>query len=473
MLMGERLTAPSIILRLGWLGLAGQDAHNRDGRPAVEVIEELGNDLVLRRATVADTEALVAFNAGIHRKPDEDTSTFIASWTRDLMSGHHPTCGPGDFTVVEATRSGEIVSSLSLISQTWTYGGIPFGVGRVELVGTHPDYRRQGLVRRQMAVVHRWSADCGHLVQAVTGIPHYYRQFGYEMVLDLGGGRAGYRSQIPDLAAGTTEPYRVRPATSDDLPFIATLDEGARRRALVAAVRDATIWRFDLESRHGESRLAVQVVERPDGQPVGYVVHGGELWGTGLVVRALELAAGVSWIAVTPTVLRYLKATAEIYQAQAGARTWESFSFALGVEHPVYRAISDRLPWTRRPYAYYLRLPSLPMFLRRIAPVLEERLAASIAPGHSGELRIGFYRDGLRLVLDQGRLAAMEVWDPGGNWEAAPAFPGLTFLQLLFGYRSLAELEYAFADCRVEDNEARVLLDALFPRQHSHVWPID
>jgi hypothetical protein len=191
----------------------------------VEVIEDLGDGLVLRRATVADTEALVAFNATIHRQPDEDTSAFIANWTRDLMSGNHPTCGPADFTVVEDTRSGEIVSSLNLISQTWSYGGIAFGVGRVELVGTRPDYRRRGLVRCQMEVVHRWSAERGHLVQAITGIPHYYRQFGYEMVLELGGGRTGFRVQVPELPAETTEPFRVRPAAPGDLPFIAALDE--------------------------------------------------------------------------------------------------------------------------------------------------------------------------------------------------------------------------------------------------------
>ena len=37
--------------------------------------------------------------------------------------------------------------------QTWTYGGVPFEVGRPELVATHPDYRRRGLVRAQFEAV--------------------------------------------------------------------------------------------------------------------------------------------------------------------------------------------------------------------------------------------------------------------------------------------------------------------------------
>jgi hypothetical protein len=67
----------------------------------------------------------------------------------------------------------------------------------------------------------------------------------------------------------------------------------------------------------------------------------------------------------------------------------------------------------------------------------------------------------------------VERWAPGEDGTSAPAFPGLTFLQLLFGYRSLAELDYAFADCVVTGEVGRVLLDALFPKQASNVWPVD
>jgi predicted acetyltransferase len=81
---------------------------------------------------------------------------------------------------------------MCLIPQTWTYAGVPFGVGRPEAVGTDPDYRRRGLIRMQFEVLHGKSAAMGHLVQGITGIPWYYRQFGYEYALDLDGGRIPY-----------------------------------------------------------------------------------------------------------------------------------------------------------------------------------------------------------------------------------------------------------------------------------------
>ena len=51
-------------------------------------------------------------------------------------------------------------------------------------------------------------------------------------------------------------------------------------------------------------------------------------------------------------------------------------------------------------------------------------------------------------------------------------FPDRTFLQLLFGYRSLEELETTFPDCVVRTSEARALLTALFPKLPSDVWPV-
>ena len=93
--------------------------------------------------------------------------------------------------------------------------------------------------------------------------------------------------------------------------------------------------------------------------------------------------------------------------------------------------------------------------------------------GYTGELKIDFYRGGLRLVFEQGRLTdaadfRAEGWDP----EHQAGFPPLVFLQLLFGRRSLAELRYAFPDVWA-DQIGRPLLEALFPARPSWVLPLD
>ena len=457
---------------------------HRNSLRELAILRDLGDGLILRQATAADTEALAAFNADVLRDPgDVEPNEPVAAWTRDTMSGEHPTVQVGDFTVVEDTRNSAIVSSLCLISQTWSYGGIPFGVGRPEAVATHPAYRRRGLVRAQFEVAHAWSAARGHKMQAVTGIPWFYRQFGYEMALTLGGGWRGHTSYIPKLRDGETEPYRVRPAVEADLAFIAQVYDEAMRRFLVACVRDKRLWQYELNGRSekNDDRVELRVVEAMDGEQVGFLAHLPKLWGPHLATTFYELKPGISWLAVTPSVLRYLQATGEQYAAQHH-RTFEGVWFLLGTEHPVYQVARDRLPEVCQPYTWYVRVPDVVGFLRRVAPLLERRLAESVLAGHTGVLKLNFYRDGLRMIFEHGRLKMVEAWEPAPAREpwvpafagegTAAQFPGLTFLQLLFGYRTLEELDHAFPDCWAETDEARTLLQVLFPKQPSLIWPV-
>ena len=105
--------------------------------------------------------------------------------------------------------------------------------------------------------------------------------------------------------------------------------------------------------------------------------------------------------------------------------------------------------------------------------MLEQRLASSPLAGHTGELRLDFYRSGLRLAFEQGRLTTAEEWRPP-IWDAKVegGFPPLVFLQLLFGRRSLDDLRYVFPDVWATD-EAEPLLRALFPPHYSYVMELN
>ncbi len=230
----------------------------------------------MRQATPADADPLVAFHGEVHRAPEtEGPDEGIVASTRDMLSGRHPTVRAGDFSLVEDVHTGAIVSSMCLIAQTWTFGDVEIGVGRPELVGTHPNYRRRGLVRAQFETVHQRSAGRGESLQAITGIPWYYRQFGYEMALNLGGGRLGYGCQVPKLQDGETEPYHVRMATRSDLPFIAEAYERGCQRSLVSCVRDEALWQYELTGRSEKSdgRRVLCIVETLAGKRVGFLVH--------------------------------------------------------------------------------------------------------------------------------------------------------------------------------------------------------
>jgi len=438
-----------------------------------KILKDFGNGLIMRCSTEEDAGRLADFNGRIHGEDSYDSAA-VAAWTRDLLVKPHPTFQKGDYVIVEDTNTGEIVSSMNTISQTWAYEGIPFPVGRPELVGTDPKYRNRGLVRAQFDAVHEISRQRGELIQVITGIPYFYRQFGYEMALELGGGRAGFEPNVARLDEGKEEPYCLRLAVEEDIPFLLQMMERERARSMVSAIWDAELLRHELleKSRENVNRVELRVIEDREHRPVGYLAHPWFTWwgsSVSLVAVRYELAENVSYMAVTPSVIRYLWSAGEQYAVER-QRKLNGFGFWLGSEHPAYQVARSRLPFERKPYAFYVRVADLPGFLRRIAPALETRLKQSPMAGYSGELKLSFYRDGLRMLFEQGILTTCERWDQREGKEAG-AFPGLTFLQLVFGYRRLEEIRYAFVDCWAEDEPA-VLLDILFPKKYSYVWAV-
>lgn len=434
--------------------------------------QTLDNGLVLRLATPADIEPLAEFNTELHLEEGEPPD-FLREWTRALMSGRHPTMSAADFIVVEDPGADhKIVSATCLIPQVWAYEDIPFTVGRPELVGTDPAYRYRGLARIVMHRIHELSAAYGHQVQAITGIPWFYRQFGYEYALDLGGGRTLHLDDVPVLKAAEREPYVLRPATEADIPSLLRLYRRCGADKLVTAPFDETRWRYELTVRDYFNRTWCLVDDRE--RVVGAYTASAEPVRSKMVLWGVIVDEGISIRAVLPGISRALKAHGEACLARQNGdqapRKLAGLRFALGADHPAYEAFGDRLGPLQPPYGWYMRVPDLPGFIRHITPVLERRLARSVMSGFSGELDLTFYKDGLRLAWEQGRLVLAEAWhDPQpGRGEAGAGFPPLVFLQLLFGYRSLAELRYAFPDCWANP-ESTLLLNALFPKKPSWV----
>lgn len=436
---------------------------------------DLGDGLVLRWAQPEDAEAVAQFNLGIHSDP-ADPEIGLYHWTLDLFRGDHPTTKASDFTVVVDNKNGgRIVSSLNLISQTWTYDGIPFGVGRPELVGTLPEYRRHGLVRRQMEIVHALSADRGELAMAITGIPWYYRQFGYEMTLNLGGQRDFYWARKGNSGKADDEPYRVRAATAEDIPVLMELYRAHVGQSVVVRARSEANWYYEMITAHPEafSSLQAHMIETLDGRVVAYATW--RPWNTLIGVREFGVLPGHSWRSVGRFVTRHLEQEARILnQSRPHEKQLTGIGFNLGEVHPLYNALDPELERASRPYAWYVRVPDLPAFLRHIAPVLESRLSGSVMAGYSGTIKINLYRRRFTLVWADGRLVEVgEGYDYDNLEDGDALFPELTFLQLLFCYRSIDELTLSYTDLYTQNNDALVLLRALFPRRSSRPIPME
>lgn len=448
---------------------------------------ELGDGLICRWSTAADTEKIGELMAKVYRdNAAEALSPRARDRARQLMCGSHPFMTPDDYAIIEDTSKpgNPVIAGTCLWRHQWSYAGIPFGVGRPEFVLTDPDYRNRGLVRKLFELVHTRSAEEGHLLQAITGIAHFYRQFGYEYVLDLEGQRTAYCSLIPEKKGDEPEPYHLRPARPDDIPTMQELYNQGRANSLIWHEAPAGYWPYyvgqwadpnfvyDVENSAVSMRYFMIIDQK--GEICGQITTATKRWSKALSVYEVSTAPQINLHQATPTVLRLLRDLGkEIPGSESDTPPCSEINFNLGRTHPFYATMGDTIaPRSEPPYAWYVRIPDIPAFIRHIAPVLEERLARSSLVGHSGELKLDFYRGGLLFQFKAGKFGEITPWRaPVYGDHADAGCPPLVFLQLLLSYRSLDELKTFFPDVWAKE-EAALLLNTLFPKLVSKVDPL-
>ena len=451
-------------------------------------VGDLGGGLIRRWSTRADQAGIANLLGRVFRDgPDDPPNLRSVDVARILLHGDFPYMGPGDFAVVEDTSrpDSRIVACTCLWRLRWRYGGIPLEVGQPEMVATDAVYRKRGLARALFEMVEARSRAEGQLVLAITGIRYFYRKFGYEYALDLEGGRQVPVAAIPEQPKGDSKAYSLRLATLDDIPEMMRLYDLPSGASFVWHEATEAFWRHHVASwdepfvrEVGPTGTALygrlHMLLDQGGQVVGYTSLAAKRWASDLVVFALQFDAGTNWQAAAPGLLQTLCAHGQ--QVPAIKETTKPFNaiyFNLGRSHPIFDVLRNTVPMREEPpYAWYVRVPDIPAFLRYIAPVLEARLAGSIMPAYTGEVNIDFYRDGLRLQFVEGKLVLTEPWQAPlyGN-DANAGFPPFVFLQLLFGYRSLDELREFLPDVWASP-DAAILLNSLFPKLGSVVHPL-
>ncbi|HEX8994989.1 MAG TPA: GNAT family N-acetyltransferase [Ktedonobacterales bacterium] len=438
---------------------------------------DLGDGLTLRWSTSADADRLARFYGQVFREREQDPPNLRAmAWTRDMISGRHPLIGPDGFALVEHTATGEVVAATCLLSEAWEVDGVRLPVGRPEIVGSLPDYRRRGLVREVMRLIHARSHALGHVAEVITGIAWYYRQFGYEYTVEFERGARIAAADIPAVKEGEPEPITLRPATESDIPVIARLYDEERASALVSTPIDERYWRWAVveSDPHGDSFLRVFMVDDAGGEAIGYVMTGMSVWRGGLSIFGLWLRPG-AWLGVFPALLRGVSRIGEAttVSPSGGATPFRALRFYLPQGHPALvtlPTVMNAEPLDEA-YAWYVRVSDLPALLRLLAPALERRLAASPFAGYTGDLALDFYRGGVRMTWREGKLAEVADWVKPVWGEGNAGFPPGVFLQLLFGYRDIGELHHVFPDVWAE-GAAKALLPTLFPRRESWALPL-
>ncbi|KAG0366945.1 hypothetical protein BGZ54_004662 [Gamsiella multidivaricata] len=520
-------------------------------------IISIGNGLIMRWSTKADTDNVINLwmRMPLGDPLPEDSvpgpNEFMKAGARRLLSGKNAAMSEYDYALVEDTRCPEeknpIIACVSLHRYVAYYGSVDIHIGKPELIATNPEYRSQGFVRRLlMEMVHPESEARGDVLQFIGGIENFYRQFGYEYALYMTpAGLIESPDVVPALAKGNAEPYILRMATEEDLPFLNRLGVPGmlHLNAQVGIHYTPEYWRWtvhdayqDKRSRFDTDRDTRIIVEAASGKAVGFTVVSRVFMGPQLELMALEDDA--TYLDVYEPVLRQLfvhakerqdladrereafmkksqppKEPATTTTLQTTATTVDAttnttastekpestpfqFYFALHERHPVTILLGTKIKYEPKNvpgWSFYTRIPSYPIFIKKVAPELEKRLAKSALAGFTGRLRLDFFRyvegcsgKGLEIFFEKGRITDATEWvkpSPEKQFEEKLAwkkegkkpvihfatFPPLTFSLLLMGKQSLKNLEWAYGDVSLKDDSTRLLLNILFPKTHHHI----
>jgi hypothetical protein len=117
-------------------------------------------------------------------------------------------------------------------------------------------------------------------------------------------------------------------------------------------------------------------------------------------------------------------------------------------------------------YSWQIHVVDFADLLRAIAPVLEDRLAASPFAGMTRDVQIAFFRDSVRLHFVDGKITEVAA---GGPAEGAINFPPLTIIPLIFGQRTIADLRAAYPDVNA-GGIWRLLMETLFPQTPAFLY---
>ena len=430
----------------------------------------LPDGAILRWATTADAQAYATLAEASFVLPQLQLSNpNVGPYARDMASGNHPLCRPSDIAVVCAP-DGAMLAAAALLTQPLQYGEIDLAVGRPELVCSSPHVRQRGYVREIMNLLHHKSHARGDVMQAITGIPNYYHQFGYVWSVDYNAFRTIQLSAITDA---TEDPLMVRKARVDEYAtFVALYDnERKQRTTLLSTPYTAAYFQHALETSCSREQHVPHFICRQTGEIIGFVTmltYGDEDGGVCIT--------GIGY-APTSSPHHYFLHTLSALKA---------YALSLHKAHPLFPEITklyiqvDAQPaWEalfttfslltnyESPYTWYLRVPDFVPLLWQIRGILEQRLAASAFRGYTGSLILWFYGHGLEMTWHQGTLHQIKPWTAPAYGEPFHAtYPPGIFAQQLFGWRSFRELHTWRKDVWAQA-QSIPMLDALFPTQSS------
>jgi hypothetical protein len=293
-------------------------------------------------------------------------------------------------------------------------------------------------------------------------------------------------SSVPLLENGSVERLKHRRATSDDIPAILEFDK-AQSHGCVVHIPLSEVWiksqiedmqQQDTDKAHVVGKYTL-VFEDESDNVVGFCVVSGfenEKDSTFIGIFQIGFASHIDIPTVQFSAMRNVIAFVKSEVDEERFQQFTSLGWHISRWHPVVEAIPSQLRiFTKLPFeerSYYYRVPDLSAFIKHILPALNSRLKSSLNhKNFTGSVKVSMYTPrypGFELQIENGTIVNTLPYVKRDQWDdpTVAYFPPVVFLQVLFGRKSIAELEDIFPDIEMEESIGK-LLNVIFPKKIS------
>jgi predicted acetyltransferase len=398
-----------------------------------------------------------------HLENDEDVKHYLELireiWREDAAANdvaqrlidHHPKMNLSNFYVIK--DRGRMVSTLNLIPVKWSIGGIVLNVAEMGHVGTLPEYRGKGLIKRLIEEFHKDVERQQYDLAVIEGIPYFYRQFGYEYAIPL---LEETRIRLNQILEWKSK-IKIRPFAEKDVLEAKVLLEKSQNKFYVHSVRDETIWKVQQKTgiaSDPESYQCYAVEEQ--GKMVAYFRLNKIPKETELVITEVTEVDQLE----AQAVLSFLKNYGDQHNL-------ETLSANISHEEPFAEHLASLGGLKRVPtYAWQIRITNYVKIFQKLKPLFERRLATSMYNRLTETLNFNFRVFTVQVVVKDGKIKDIQNIDRG---ERGPiGLNPLAFVQLMVGYKNRQELEETVPDVRIAVSH-RHLIDVLFPKMPSYI----
>ncbi len=360
----------------------------------------------------------------------------------------------GDSCAVAVVAAGEEVARLEILDRQMRLGVGWVRIAAIAGVKTKPRHRGQGYARELMQATVGYMGESGYAISILFGIPDFYHRFGYAPVMP-GKSLVRIRTAAGEALGGALAVREAKPADGEALLEIYNAANVERTGTLARKGSSFSPWLDDDDDWWQEERRLI--VAEDGGRPVAYALAEPEwLYESEWNMRPYEIGVLPEYIGPgTASLVRALAVKAAARRDEWLTIEMPADSPQLGVLRPV--GFTQEIAYAQNQGGMG-RITDLGGLATTLKNTLASRMRSSGLAGRVGKVQ--FTCDTERAVSEIGTGPTLTI-----------DLPQQHLLQLLMGYRSIAELRLEFPAC-VDDQVVEVV-DALLPAGHPYMWRLD